>query len=154
MNQYLGFDEPVTVNLAGQVYRFDPPKAQGGDVGGWHGHFDPLAPPLRGAEWRPSATPRPSESCAAARGAAGRPLRRGAAERGRRASSTGLLLLLFLQTPSIMLKPLVVGSTASQTFVGAVVEQGAASQGSTYDVDVISPEASPVKTPRVGGTSA
>ena len=29
MNQYLGFDEPVTVNLAGQVYRFDPPKGQG-----------------------------------------------------------------------------------------------------------------------------
>lgn len=29
MNQYLGFDEPVTVNLAGQVYRFDPPKGAG-----------------------------------------------------------------------------------------------------------------------------
>ncbi len=29
MNQYLGFDEAVTVNLAGQVYRFDPPKGQG-----------------------------------------------------------------------------------------------------------------------------
>ena len=29
MNQYLGFDEPVTVNLAGQVYRFDPPKGEG-----------------------------------------------------------------------------------------------------------------------------
>jgi Ca-activated chloride channel family protein len=29
MNQYMAFDEPVTVNLAGQVYRFDPPKGQG-----------------------------------------------------------------------------------------------------------------------------
>jgi Ca-activated chloride channel family protein len=28
MNQYMAFDEPVTVNLAGQVYRFDPPKGQ------------------------------------------------------------------------------------------------------------------------------
>lgn len=28
MNQYLTFDEPVTVNLEGQVYRFDPPKSQ------------------------------------------------------------------------------------------------------------------------------
>ncbi len=27
MNQYMAFDEPVTVNLGGQVYRFDPPKA-------------------------------------------------------------------------------------------------------------------------------
>ena len=27
MNQYLGFDEGVTVNLNGQVYRIDPPKA-------------------------------------------------------------------------------------------------------------------------------
>ncbi len=26
MNQYMAFDEPVTVNLGGQVYRFDPPK--------------------------------------------------------------------------------------------------------------------------------
>ena len=29
MNQYLSFDEPVTVNLNGQVYRFDQPKANG-----------------------------------------------------------------------------------------------------------------------------
>ncbi len=28
MNQYLGFDEPVTVNLQGQVYRIDPPRAE------------------------------------------------------------------------------------------------------------------------------
>ena len=27
MNQYLAFDEGVTVNLAGKTYRFDPPKA-------------------------------------------------------------------------------------------------------------------------------
>jgi Ca-activated chloride channel homolog len=27
MNQYMAMDEPVTVNLGGQVYKFDPPKA-------------------------------------------------------------------------------------------------------------------------------
>jgi Ca-activated chloride channel family protein len=30
MNQYMAFEEPVTVNLNGQVYRFDPPKAGAG----------------------------------------------------------------------------------------------------------------------------